>query len=68
MQHSYPAFVACAICSHLHLTAQVGGKACMASDCWAIGVIAYMLLSGHFPFYAATDEGIMLKVRFSKPR
>ncbi|KAG5182009.1 kinase-like domain-containing protein [Tribonema minus] len=46
---------------------QVSGRACMASDCWAIGVIAYVLLSGHFPFYAATDDGVKLKIRFSKP-
>eukprot|EP00612_Vaucheria_litorea_P008177 CAMPEP_0171473434 /NCGR_PEP_ID=MMETSP0946-20130122/1838_1 /TAXON_ID=109269 /ORGANISM="Vaucheria litorea, Strain CCMP2940" /LENGTH=499 /DNA_ID=CAMNT_0012003195 /DNA_START=12 /DNA_END=1511 /DNA_ORIENTATION=- len=47
---------------------QVRGKVCMASDCWAIGVILYVLLSLQFPFYAATPDGVMLKIKYCKLR
>eukprot|EP00904_Undaria_pinnatifida_P006405 jgi/Undpi1/2895/HiC_scaffold_14.g06272.m1 len=38
-------------------------KAC---DCWSIGVIAYMLLSGMAPFMAPSDEGVKLKIKWAK--
>ena len=40
-------------------------KAC---DCWSIGVIAYMLLSGMAPFMAPSDEGVKLKIKWAKVR
>ncbi|CAM9519290.1 unnamed protein product [Ascophyllum nodosum] len=38
-------------------------KAC---DCWSVGVIAYMMLSGMPPFRAPTDDGVKLKIRWTK--
>lgn len=35
-------------------------------DIWSIGVIAYTLLCGHFPFDDKTDDLIMVKILQSK--
>lgn len=39
---------------------------CQACDCWSIGVITYMLLAGMPPFFAPTDDGIKLKIKWSR--
>ena len=40
----------------------------MKVDCWAVGVIAFQLLSGKMPFSARNDQSLYWSIRNNEPR
>ncbi len=47
---------------------QLGGRPCEQSDLWALGVCAYILVTGIKPFEATVKEELFKKILFSFPQ
>jgi calcium-dependent protein kinase len=40
----------------------LAGKYDRKADLWSVGVIMYILLSGHYPFAGSTEKQIFMKI------
>jgi eukaryotic-like serine/threonine-protein kinase len=48
--------------AHYMAPEQFNGKVGMQSDCWALGVLLYEMLTGHLPFDGRTETEVRIKV------